>query len=67
MSAADDTVTVTIAHGWAVFIDGRHHGGGERVEADQATAEHWIRRGWGRTSAEDSRPRKATSKGQEAR
>ncbi len=63
MSAADDTTTVTVAHGWAVFIDGRHHVGGERLKVDQATADHWINRGWAESTPKVTRTRRRADSG----
>ncbi len=44
--ANGDTVTITVADGWSVFLDGRQRDGGEQLQVDPATAEHWIGRGW---------------------
>lgn len=37
---------VRIADGWGVYVDAEQRTGGEVVEVDAATAEHWIGRGW---------------------
>lgn len=37
---------VTVAEGWAVYVHGQQHSGGDTVEMDTDTALHWIRRGW---------------------
>lgn len=39
-------VRVMVRSGWAVFHIDRHRTGGEVVEVDAATAQHWTRSGW---------------------
>jgi hypothetical protein len=41
-----DKVKVTVVNGWAVYADGEQRHGGEVVEVDRGTAEHWQSRGW---------------------
>ena len=54
------TVTVTVNHGWAVAADGKQHTGGQTVNVDQDTADHWITSGW--ATAADTTPQPAKTR-----
>jgi hypothetical protein len=56
-----DTVKMTVADGWAVFHDGEHRTGGTVVEFDQATANHWLERGWARLADKPTTRRRTTT------
>lgn len=44
--AGTDTVRVTVTDGYAVYSDGKQHGGGSVLTVDTDTAEQWIANGW---------------------
>lgn len=37
---------VTVTDGYAVYVNGEQIHGGDTIVLDQATAEHWVARGW---------------------
>ncbi len=39
-------VKVTVTEGYAVAVGGKQHGGGQTVNVDRDTADHWIASGW---------------------
>lgn len=57
-----DTVSMTVADGWAVFHDGEHRTGGTTVEVDEATADLWLERGWAHRAGDKPTPRRRTNK-----
>ena len=52
-------VKVTVNEGWAVAVDGKQHGGGQTVNVDRDTADHWIESGWA-TEVKPAKPAKPT-------
>ena len=54
-----DTVKVTVADGFAVYVDGEQRSGGSTVDVPTDLAEQWERAGWVvRDSAKPSARRK---------
>ncbi len=54
-------VKVTVTEGYAVAVDGKQHGGGQTVNVDRDTADHWIASGWattGQTAKRSARARR---------
>lgn len=49
---------ITVADGYAVYVNGEQVTGGTTVPVDDTTADHWIARGW----ATEAKPTKATAK-----
>ena len=54
------TVKVTVTEGWAVAVDGKQHGGGQAVNVDRDTADHWIASGWATAVKTPANPAKTT-------
>ncbi len=52
------TVKVTVNEGWAVAVDGKQHGGGQAVNVDRDTADHWIASGWATAADTTTKPAK---------
>ncbi len=46
MTAHVADARVSIANGWAVWLEGRLLVAGESLDLDRDTAQHWISRGW---------------------
>ncbi len=44
--ADTDTTRVTVTDGYAVYNDGKQHGGGTVLTVDTDTAEQWVSNGW---------------------
>ena len=55
-------VKVTVNEGWAVAVDGKQHGGGQTVNVDRATADHWIESGWATEVKSTAKPAAKTSR-----
>ena len=58
-------VKVTVTEGYAVAVDGKQHGGGQTVNVDRDTADHWIASGWAKpakATVKPAKPAKATVK-----
>lgn len=56
---------VTVAAGYAVYVHGEQHSGGDVVEMDTDTAQQWVRRGWAVEATEPAKqpkPRTRTHK-----
>ena len=53
-------VNVTVTEGYAVAVDGRQHGGGQTVNVDRDTADHWIASGWATAVKTTAKPAKTT-------
>ena len=53
-------VKVKVNEGYAVAVDGKQHGGGETVNVDRDTADHWIESGWATAADTPAKPAKTT-------
>jgi len=49
-------VKVTVTEGYAVAAGGKQHGGGQTVNVDRDTADHWIASGWATAADTTSEP-----------
>ncbi len=49
-------VKVTVTEGYAVAVDGRQHGGGQTLNVDRDTADHWIASGWATAADTTTKP-----------
>ena len=45
-NSTNDLVSLVVADGWSVFVDGQQRSAGDTVRVDPDTAEHWLGRGW---------------------
>ncbi len=57
-----DTVRVTVADGWAVYVNGEQRGGGSVVEVPADVAEQWQQLGWAQAVDKPAPVKRRTTK-----